>query len=108
MGAIAGLVGPCQQGTGFKVSTSTPSVVWHEAVGSQSLPDSQGPRLEAMMQPVRAFLDAISRQFRRWPVGLVLLVHTVAALVGCTQLNPTRTGYLTDYSQLQVTEKRVP
>ena len=60
------------------------------------------------MQPVWAFLDAISRQFRRRPIGLVLLVHTIATLVGCTQLNPTRTGYLTDYSQLQVTEKRIP
>jgi len=57
------------------------------------------------MQPVRAFLDAISRRFR-WSIGLVVLVHTV--LVGCTQLNPTHTGYLTDYSQLQITEKRIP
>jgi hypothetical protein len=61
-----------------------------------------------MMQPVWAFLDAISRQFRRRPVGFVLLAHTVATLAGCAQLNPTRTGYLTDYSQLQVTEKRIP
>src|SRR3984885_7457264 len=61
-----------------------------------------------MMQPVRAFLDAISRRFHRRAIGLVLLVHTLATLAGCAQLNPTRTGYLTDYSQLQVTEKRIP
>jgi hypothetical protein len=64
--------------------------------------------LEIMMQPVRAFLDAISRRFCRRPIGLVLVVHTFATLAGCAQLNPTRTGYLTDYSQLQVTEKRIP
>jgi hypothetical protein len=61
-----------------------------------------------MMQPVWEFLDAISRQFRRRPIGVVLLAHTVVPLVGCTQLDPTHTGYLTDYSQLQVTEKRIP
>ncbi len=60
------------------------------------------------MRPVRAFFDATSQRFRRRPIGLVLLVHAVATLVGCAQLDPTRSGYLTDYSQLQVTEKRIP
>src|SRR5690242_7137267 len=61
-----------------------------------------------MMRPVRASTDAISRRSRRRPAGLVLLGHAAAALAGCAHLDPTHTGYLTDYSRLQVTEKRVP
>jgi hypothetical protein len=61
-----------------------------------------------MMQPVWAFIEPIARQLRPRSMTFLLLLAAIAPFGGCAQLNPTRTGYLTDYSQLQVTEKRIP
>jgi hypothetical protein len=60
-----------------------------------------------MMQSVWAFLAPISEWCRQRFPGFLLLMSAMI-LSGCTQLSPTHTGYLTDYSQLQAKKKRMP
>jgi hypothetical protein len=51
-------------------------------------------------------IQTISRSFPR--LLPIVILPCLFAIAGCAQLNPTHTGYLTDYSQLQTKNAKVP
>ncbi len=58
------------------------------------------PQSEETMKLVQTAVASLSRLKYHKSAGFLMLGVLIALTTGCTQLDPTRTGYLSDYSQL--------